>query len=132
MKVDLGIRLRQSGQFCKANELFYDVYKQEKKVLNSKQLKFTLDQTIKDMKNAGHLFSEEVIRKVFAQICHQLADAKMAKLTHGRISPTNIILFEEGWVKFLDISGEEEDKSSSKVNRAAEERIDEDDLALDM
>ena len=65
-KVNLGIRLRDSGHFCKANELLLDVFRQDKKTSQAKELKFTLDCTIVEMKQAGRFFYEEVIWKVAA------------------------------------------------------------------
>ena len=64
VNVNLGIKLRQSGQFCRANELFLEAYRQDRKILQVKKLNFTLDNTFTDLKNAGKFFSEETLWKV--------------------------------------------------------------------
>ena len=68
-KLNFGKRLRQAGHFCKANELFFEVYKQDRNLSKAKELKFTLDCTITEIKNEGKFFSEDDIWKVFNQIC---------------------------------------------------------------
>ena len=74
-----------------------------------------LDLKIAAMKTFGKFFPEEIVKKVHSQICELLADPEKAKAVRGKIHPSNIILFEDGEIQFIDMQGAEEVKSSAEA-----------------
>ena len=72
------------------------------------------------MKIEGKFFPEGVVKNVHTQICEMLADPEKAKTVHGKIHASNIILFEDGRVEFIEIQSAEEVESSADIEERPE------------